>query len=401
MSRGNIIYPIGVVYLKILYYDCFCGISGDMNLGAMADIGVDTEYIKSELSKLSISDDFEVVFNKSEKKGISGTKADVILKKHEHPHRHLKDVYKIINDSDLNENIKKISKRIFENIAIAEGKVHGKPMEKVHFHEVGAIDSIVDVVGAAICYDSLDINGVYSSSVQVGGGFVNCAHGKIPVPAPATVELLTGIPIKTGLVDGESTTPTGAAILKSLADGFTNNLSMDIKKTGYGLGTKDFDVPNVLRVYIAEMEDKKKVDEIQYMIEANIDDMNPEYYSHLEEKLFEGGALDVYKTQILMKKSRPAVKLSILCSEDCVENMEEVIFLHSSTLGVRKYKVEKSMLERKIIKVKTQWGEVRVKQGFYKGKLLKQKAEYEDCLKIAKDNNLELDRIYRNIYKQL
>lgn len=390
---------MGVVKLKILYYDCFCGISGDMNLGAMVDLGVDGEYIKNELSKLTIRDDFELIFRKEEKMGISGTKADVVLKKHEHPHRHLKDIYEIIDNSDLKDNVKKISKTIFENIAIAEGKVHGKPMEKIHFHEVGAIDSIVDVVGAAICHDSLDIDAVYSSSIQVGGGFVNCAHGKIPVPAPATMELLTGIPIKTGLVDGESTTPTGAAILKSLADGFTNSLSMDIKKTGYGLGTKDFDVPNVLRVYLAEAGDGDKIEDVQYIVEANIDDMNPEYYSHLEEKLFNEGALDVYKTQIIMKKNRPAVKLSVLCDEDMIENIQEIIFMHSTTLGVRRYRVEKSMLDRKIIKVKTHWGDVRVKQGFYKGKLLKQKAEYEDCLKIAKENNVELDKIYREIYK--
>ncbi|SHE52102.1 TIGR00299 family protein [Alkalibacter saccharofermentans DSM 14828] len=238
--------------MKILYYDCFCGISGDMNLGAMVDLGVDAEYLKSELNKLSIKDEFEIKFDKEIKNGITGTKAYVIMNKHDHAHRHLRHIDEIIDNSQLSEFVKAKSKDMFRVIAKAEGKVHGKSMEAVHFHEVGAIDSIVDIVGAAICFEALDVDRIYSSPVQLGGGFVNCAHGVIPVPAPATVEILKGVPVKTGLVDSETTTPTGAAILASNAETFVN-LDMKISKTGYGLGTKEFEIPNVLRVYLAEM----------------------------------------------------------------------------------------------------------------------------------------------------
>lgn len=232
---------------KLLYYDCFCGISGDMHLGALLDLGVDSGYLIRELSGLKIDDEFEIAAARTQKNGITGTKADVILKNRNpehHTHRHLQDIRAIIEGSALSGAVKQSSMRMFEKIAEAEGKVHGVPKEEVHFHEVGAVDSIVDIVGAAILLDALKPDRILSSPVQVGGGYVECAHGLIPVPAPATVEILTGIPVKSGLVPFETATPTGAAILACNAEEFTERMDFTVRKIGYGFGTRELKVPN-------------------------------------------------------------------------------------------------------------------------------------------------------------
>lgn len=264
--------------MKILYYDCFAGISGDMNLGAMIDLGVEKEYLINELSKLKIDTEFEMKIEKRSKNGIHGTKVEVILNNstldnhenehshdshhhnhgHEHIHRNLKDIEVIINSSELSEKVKELSLNMFMEVAKAEAKVHGKELYDVHFHEVGAIDSIVDIVGAAICIDYLKPDKIMASHIEVGGGFVKCAHGLIPVPAPATIEILRGIPIKSGIVPYETTTPTGAAILASNVDEFKDKMDFIIEKIGYGLGSRDLEIPNVLRVYIASDNKKKQ-----------------------------------------------------------------------------------------------------------------------------------------------
>ncbi len=279
--------------MKTLYYDCFCGISGDMNLGAMIDLGVNPEYLISELAKLPMAIEFEVIIEKAVKKGIEGTKVDVRLTgeapvkhhehaphahTHEHPtvhththekvphlhnnaphahheHRNLAIIEAMISGSTLSESVKALSLKIFMEVAKAEAKVHGKPLQEVHFHEVGAVDSIVDIVGAAICFEALGVDRVVSSSVQLGGGFVKCDHGMMPVPAPATAEILKGVPVKIGLVASEMTTPTGAAILKALVNEYSDQMSMNITKIGYGLGTREHEFPNVLRVMILEEAD--------------------------------------------------------------------------------------------------------------------------------------------------
>jgi uncharacterized protein (DUF111 family) len=288
--------------MKILYYDCFCGISGDMNLGAMVDAGVDGDYLIKELSKLQLDGEYKINIKKGMKKGISGTKVDVILTHKEHAdndshedhghykdhnhhhddnhhhdgyndhnhhhnhhcdlnhhHRNLKDIENIINGSTLNDHVKKSSINMFKRIAEAEGIVHGKPASEVHFHEVGAVDSIVDIVGSAIALDYLNVDKILASSVQVGGGFVTCAHGIIPVPAPATVEILKNIPVKSGIVPFETTTPTGAAILAENAAEFTDKMDFSIEKIGYGLGNRELDIPNVLRVYVGEKKRREKI----------------------------------------------------------------------------------------------------------------------------------------------
>ena len=249
--------------MQILYYDCFCGISGDMNLAALIDLGVPKEYLVQELSKLNLNSEYKLIIDNSTKLGITGTRVNVNLKEHnhsheghvhnhEHHHRNLKDIEEIINSSDLSDKVKKLSLDMFMKVAEAEAKVHGKSLYEVHFHEVGAADSIVDLVGAAICLDYLDVDKIIASPVQVGGGFVKCAHGLMPVPAPATSEILKNIPINTGIVQFETTTPTGAAILAANVNEFTQKIDFSIKKVGYGIGHRDLEIPNVLRVYLGE-----------------------------------------------------------------------------------------------------------------------------------------------------
>ncbi len=494
--------------MKILYYDCFCGISGDMNLAALLDLGVPKEYLIEEISKLKLEAEYEMKIEKAAKHGITGTRVDVILKvhndkhvddnhhhhensipfthgnkytyvhnstneinndnidsisenhndpvhnhphdnindshhineenishnhahehnhshdninknqsnhehnhsheenhnhvhtnNHEHHHRNFKDIENIINSSELNAKVKELSLDMFMKVAEAEAKVHGKTLYEVHFHEVGAIDSIVDMVGAAICLDYLKVDKIMASPVQVGGGFVKCAHGLMPVPAPATVEILKNIPINTGIVQFETTTPTGAAILAANVKEFTSKIDFKITKSAYGIGHRDLEIPNVLRVYLGEEEADQKIEE-QYILETNIDDMNPEFYEYVEEKLFEIGALDVFKTPIFMKKGRPGVKLSVLITEKIEQDVLEIIFKETTSIGVRKYKVEKIILSREFSKVKTQYGDITIKKSYYEGKLVKYKPEYEECKSIAKEKNVTLDSVYKEVYKE-
>ncbi|MCD2347665.1 nickel pincer cofactor biosynthesis protein LarC [Clostridium guangxiense] len=393
--------------MKVLYYDCFCGISGDMNLSALMDLGVPKEYILSELSKLNLDSEYEMKIEKSEKLGITGTRVDVILKhdhhdhEHEqhHHHRNLKDVENIINSSSLGDAVKKLSLDIFMKVAEAEAKVHGKTLYEVHFHEVGAVDSIVDIVGAAIAISYLNVDKIIASPVQVGGGFVKCAHGVMPVPAPATVEILKDIPINTGIVPFETTTPTGAAILAANVKEFTAKVDFSVDKIGYGIGHRDLEIPNVLRVYLGTVGAGKEIEE-QYIIETNIDDMNPELYGYVEEKLFEVGALDVFKTPIIMKKGRPAIKLSVLVNEKSEDNILDIIFEETTSIGVRKYKVEKTMLHREFSRVKTKYGDITIKKCYYKGRLIKYKPEYEECRIVARENGITIAEVYRETLKQ-
>lgn len=392
--------------MRILYYECFSGISGDMNLGAMIDAGVDSKYLLRELSKLNIDDEFKIEINKVIRKGITGTKVDVIIK-HSHHHRNLKDIENIICSSGINNKVKKLSLKIFMKVAEAEAKVHGKGIDEVHFHEVGALDSIIDIVGAAICLEYLKIDKIMSSTVEVGSGFVKCDHGILPVPAPATVEILKNIPIKSGSIPFEATTPTGAAILAAVVNEFTDNKNLNITKIAYGIGTKDEgNIPNVLRVYICEEENKLQGDsdfekENAVMLECNIDDMNPEFYSYIINKLLENGAEDAFITPIIMKKGRPAVMLCVLTKQETIQALENIIFIETTTLGIRKYNVSKEMLSRKEEKITMSLGEVSVKRAFLNGSQIKCKAEYEDCVKIAIQKGLPLQKVYSEVNKVL
>jgi uncharacterized protein (TIGR00299 family) protein len=408
--------------MKVLYYDCFSGISGDMNLGAMVDLGVDPEYLKKELRKLKVGS-FVLEFKTEQRKGITGTRAHVHIteqkrtikghkeqyheKQHKGKHhdvheRNLEEIRDIINNSSLTSTVKKRSLAIFQKIAEVEARIHGKSIDEIHFHEVGAIDSIVDIVGAALCLEYLKPDRIISSSVEVGGGFVKCEHGVFPVPAPATAEILHNIPTKSGSVRSETTTPTGAAILATVVNEFNDNIHLTIRKTGYGIGSKDFDIPNVLRVHIADLDNGNETDmDIQtaHIIECNIDDMNPEMYGHIMDLLFENGVDDVFITPIIMKKARPASKLSVLCSTKLADEIIDILIKHTTTLGIRKYKVEKMALKREFQQIKTRFGPVTIKTAFYKGKRLRTKPEFEDCVRIAKENKVPVQTVYLEINK--
>jgi uncharacterized protein (TIGR00299 family) protein len=392
--------------MRILYYDCFAGISGDMNLGAMIDLGVEVDYLKNELAKLPVYG-YNIKVEKDSRRGITGTRIHVMIDKqhdhgHENAHNSFEEIVRMINASKLDGSVKSLSVSIFSQLAEAEAKVHNKPVGEVHFHEVGAVDSIIDIVGAAICLYCLAPDAVYCSTVELGGGLVKCIHGTYPVPAPATAEIIKNIPVRKGTVDYEATTPTGAAILAACVNEFTDKIDLNIIRTGYGIGTKDSTIPNVLRVYLCETASRAKpTTETQYIVECNIDDMNPEFYDYIIDSLFESGAKDVYITPIIMKKSRPAVKLSVLCPPEAEQRVNEVLFKETSTLGVRRYLTDKTMLDRQIDIVNTSYGEVRIKTAYYKGKCIKSKPEYDDCIKIARDKGIPINQVYREVEQLL
>lgn len=383
--------------MKILSYDCFSGISGDMNLGAMIDIGIDKIYLVNELNKLNLAG-WELIVQKDQRHGISGTKVTVRQTRHEHAHRHLADIEKIINDSELDNNTKELSRKIFMKIAVAEALVHGISIEHVHFHEVGAIDSIVDVVGAAICFNALNVEGVHVSTVELGGGIVKCDHGNLPVPAPATAEIIKGIPVKKGSVDFEATTPTGAAILAVLGTDFSNELPIKIEKTGYGVGQKDHpDVPNLLRVFLGETISGTSSGHDALLLECNIDDMNPEFFEYISDRLFKAGASDVFLYNIMMKKNRPGIILSVICETELADIIKNIIFTESTSLGIRTLSFRKDTLERKFETISTIYGDVSAKRSFYKGKEVSFKPEYEECRRIAVEKGIPVKEVYNNI----
>ncbi|MFB6341046.1 nickel pincer cofactor biosynthesis protein LarC [Saccharicrinis sp. FJH62] len=382
--------------MKILYYDCFAGISGDMNLGALIDLGVNPDYLRQELQKLNI-DGFQLKTEKAARRGINGTLATIIIENPENEkHRHLRHIEEIVNSSTLSDQVKKTALNIFNRIAVAEAKVHDIDIQKVHFHEVGALDSIADIVGAAICLDYLKVDKVLSSPVQLGGGTVKCAHGIMPVPAPATALIVENIPVRTGLVQHEATTPTGAAILAATVDEFTNNIEFPISKTAYGIGQRDVsEVANVLRVYLLESSqpDKDVKSENATVLECNIDDMKPEHFEFLMDILLDKGASDVWFTPIVMKKSRPAQMISVLCVPDKAKILKEVLFKHSTTLGIREQHIQKHLLTRDEQIVTTEYGDVHIKLSYYGGKVLHSKPEFEDCKLLAVQNNVSVSDI--------
>lgn len=394
--------------MKILYYDCLAGISGDMNLGALIDLGVEKKYLLDELKKLNIGR-VTIKIKKDKRKGITGTRFEAIddstgNKTKAHKDRTFKDIIRIIEKSKIKKTAKESSIRIFTLLAKAEAKIHGGKINNVHFHEVGAIDSIIDIVGGAICLDYLDVNKIISSPVQIGGGFVKCVHGTLPVPAPATAEILKGIPMKSGAVPVEMTTPTGAAILAATVSEFVESIDFTAQKIGYGIGGRDTDIPNVLRVFLGEMaedlSDNTAEKQDALMIECNIDDMNPELYEAVMDDLFKNGAYDVFLTPIIMKKSRPAVTLSVLCDAARQGKICDIIWRQTTTFGLRINKVAKRKLKRNDSEIKTKYGNVSIKRGYLYGKRIKAKPEYEDCRRLAKEKGVSVKEIYDSVLAQ-
>ena len=382
--------------MKILYFDCFSGISGDMTLGAFVDLGVDGEYLINEMKKVHLHG-YEIVIGRAVKNGISATKVDVVEVITTHTHHHhigLKEVNDLIDSSELNDNVKKISKAIFLRVANAEAKVHNVALYDVHFHEVGAVDSLVDIIGTAICIDYIKPDKIIASPMRDGCGFVKCQHGKIPVPVPATVEIFAnrGVSLKICEIEGEMITPTGAAIVAELASEFTASPAIVPQKIGYGAGTKNFEIPNVLRLILGETGAEQNI----YVLETNIDDTTAEILGYTMLKVMENGALDAFYTPIYMKKSRPAYMLSVLCED--YKKFEKIIFEETSTLGIRRYIADRTVLPREASTVDTIYGKAQVKIRTVNGE--KQiSPEYESAVELAKKSGLPLNDIYKIITK--
>ncbi|MGV8906941.1 MAG: nickel pincer cofactor biosynthesis protein LarC [Acetobacterium sp.] len=381
--------------MKVLYFDCFSGISGDMVLGAFIDLGIDPIFLESELKKLNL-EGFRIEAELTTKKGINGTRCHVILTEEDPHHRHFGDIKQIIENSSLSAAIKKTAIAIFMRVAVAECKVHHVPFESVHFHEVGALDSIVDIVGAAICYHTLQPDIVYGSKINVGSGWVRCAHGLLPVPAPATAEILcaANFEIYSKAIDGESATPTGVAILVELSTYSPNIPSFIPEKTGYGFGDKDFGVLNALRI----IQGRKTQSHEIMVVETNIDDMTGEMAGYALETLIEKGALDVFYTPVYMKKNRPGIHLTVLCKEANLPAIEEIILRETTTLGLRKYPVTRICMDRHFKKLITPLGDVTIKISEY-GSIRKETPEYEDIKRIARETGKSLGEVFEMVEK--
>lgn len=431
--------------MKILYYECFSGISGDMNLGAMLDLGVSRETLTEGLARLNL-EGWKINIVRDQRHGISGTKVTVITEgdgnpeeshaghdhnhdhnhDHDHKHRHdhdhdhdsshshnhshdhnhdqhsnrrnLSDIVLIINSSSLGQDVKDLALKIFGVIADAEAAVHNVSVNEIHFHEVGAVDSIVDIVGAAICFRALNVGKVYVSDIELGGGTVRCEHGVLPVPAPATARIIQGFPVHRGGVGFEATTPTGAAIIAAMAEPAPAGLRYIIEKAGYGIGQKDNpSLPNILRVYLADTVEKSVSGHQSLMVECNIDDMNPELSEYISAKLFASGAKDVWFTPVIMKKGRPAFTISIICEEDRIGDIREILFTESSTIGLRIIPFMKETLQRDFEEIETRFGKVVIKKSFYNGRLVSVKPEADRCAAIASETGLPMKQVIQEI----
>lgn len=422
--------------MKILYYNCPAGICGDMNLGAMVDLGVKPDKLISELGKLELSDHWKITFTKDLRQGISGTRCDVHYHDHDHNHYHehdhhhdhhhdhdhdhsghhhdhghdhshdhhhhrtYKEIEKLIQQSGLDEEVKKDAIAVFHALAEAEGAVHGKPVDEVHFHEVGAIDSILDIVGAAICWKLLGVDQVASSAVELGGGTVKCAHGRMPVPAPATAKLVKGMPVTMGASSKEATTPTGAALLAGKKCSFGGTTGGTSIATGIGIGQRDDPaLPNVLYVSLLETGETASSTDSVIELATNLDDMSPEHISYLCEKLMESGALDVWQTPATFKKGRLGSVVTALIHNQDKEKLTDLILSNSTSLGVRWREWNRSILQRESREIDTELGKVRIKTVIEDGKEIRSKIEFDDLKKLAREHNLSLAEVETIIKK--
>ena len=403
---------------KILYYDASCGISGDMNLGVLVELGVDFGYLCAELEKLNLDGEFKLERKNVLKNGIAATKIDVVLLKSQPHARSYADIKQILESSNLSQSCKQRAGAIFRTIAQAEAKVHGTDLDRVHFHELGAIDSIADVAGAAICFEylfeKLGVSHVVSSKIELGGGVVKCDHGTLSVPAPAVCEILKGVPVSLGRANFEMTTPTGAAILRACADEFTDGASFKIEKIGYGAGSKDAaDFANVLRAMICEADENLNNEsgesnlavhsgygEVckQILISTNIDDMDAESFALACEILRENGALDVFSRSIFMKKGRMGFELNALCRKQDAQNLKDLIFTHTTAIGVREIEIAKTELKREFMRVQTKFGEIGLKISG-NGQAQKAKPEFDECKAAVLAHGTTIERVRKEALK--
>lgn len=378
--------------MQTLYFDCFAGASGNMILGALTALGVDRNALKERIGLLDIAD-FDLEFSEVDRSGITATHVEVKVP-HERSHRHLHQVEKIINDSRLSGSVKQRAISIFKRLAEAEAKIHGIDVQKVHFHEVGAMDAIIDVVGACIGFEMLGIERFTCSKIHVGSGFAKMAHGTFPVPPPAVAELLAGAPIYSTEIEGELITPTGAAIISTVCDSYGVIPEMIVNQTAYGAGTREYTgFPNVLRLIVGESATDSRADtnsktDLLTLIETNIDDLSPQILGYVMDRSFELGALDCWFTPIQMKKNRPATMVSILCKSSDRETFANLLYQETSTLGVRVREVERECLLREFVKVETEFGSVEVKIARRNDEVVNVMPEYEQVKKLAREKDV-------------
>lgn len=380
--------------MRTLYFDCFAGVSGNMILGGLVALGVDRTELVRVLETVSPVG-FSIEFTDVDRSGIAAVHASVSTPD-EKNHRHLSDVEKIIDQSGVSDGVKHRAKAIFRRLAEAEAKVHGITVDRVHFHEVGAMDAIIDIVGACIGFEMLEVERFVCSKVHVGSGFVEMAHGKFPVPPPAVTELLSGIPFYSTEIEGELATPTGVAIIATLCELFERANEITVEKVGYGAGTREYKgFPNALRMIIGESTVQRRSSDRLVQLETNIDDLSPQILGYVMDRAFELGALDCWFTPIQMKKNRPAVMLSILCERARQESLTHLVYTETSTLGIRVREVERECLEREVVSVETKFGSVDVKIGKLNGEVVNAMPEYDQVRRLALENKVAF-RIVRD-----
>lgn len=385
--------------MRVAHFDCFSGISGDMVLGAVIDAGISPDPIRAALDSLGLPIKLEV--EKVKRCGFAATKATVEAADQE-DYRFLPDVEAILAKGGLTTKQRELAGAIFRKVAVAESVAHGMPLERVHFHEVGALDSIADIVGAAVGLDLLGVEKFTSSPVPTGTGTVKCAHGIMPVPTPGTAELLKGVPLAPSAVKGELTTPTGAAILTAVAAEFTASPAMTIERIGHGAGTKDFiEQPNILRLFVGtalaspgRQPGGHPESDTVVVLETNLDDVPAEVIGYCFDRLFEAGAMDVFAAPIQMKKNRPGVLLSVIAEAEKVAELEAILFRETATFGVRRHSAQRSKLQREVVTVQTPWGLVKAKRGRRADGFEVVTPEYEDCARVARENGVPLREVY-------
>jgi uncharacterized protein (TIGR00299 family) protein len=382
--------------MRVAYLDCASGISGDMMLGALVDAGIELAQLNEAIASLGLPG-CHLTAETVKKKGFRATQVKVEYQP-EHAHRHLHHITAMIDRGVLTDRQKDLARRIFARLAEAEAKVHGTSIEKVHFHEVGAADSIADIVGSAVGWDLLGVDRVVASPVPTGTGKIRIAHGECSIPAPATAELLRGVPLAESSVPFELTTPTGAAILTTMAQSFGPLPGMTVERIGWGAGQRDLEEqPNALRLFVGTVGESADREQV-WVLETNLDNLSGELVGYCTERLLEAGALDVYTTAIQMKKNRPAVKLSVLCRATELDALESILFSETTTLGVRRWAVGRQVLARKAHCVETPWGEVEGKIGWFSG-VARFAPEFESCRRIAEERQVPLRAVYDAAHK--
>ncbi len=379
--------------MNIAYFDTIGGISGDMTLGAFVSAGVRVEDLAAIIPMLGLRG-VELSASHVVRSGITAVKLDVVISAQDERHRHLRDIVELIRASALPARVKERAESIFGEVGKAEAKVHNVPLEKVHFHEVGALDSIVDIVGASYCCELMGIDRVYSSAVRLGsGGFIEAAHGRLPLPGPAALEILQGYPVQLTDIPYELTTPTGAAIIRALSSGTLASEEMIVERIGYGAGTREMaEAPNLLRIMIGKLAGRRGEDDVM-VIETNIDDMNPELYPPLMEELLGHGALDVHLTQVVMKKGRPGILVTILAERERMDEALGILFSRTTTIGVRVHNVSRVKVRREVVEVETALGKVKAKWIMREGRE-ELTPEFEECLRISRGRGIALMEVY-------